>query len=87
MCSNIDCKTVGKKKSTLAVKVATGADFESDDDESKRKRALRKTKNDHDEYGDSYASETEIVKLTKDDTSAQIRLLEELAEKMRLEKE
>ena len=41
--SSIKCKTVGKAKTNKAIKVATGADYESDDDDYEKptKRALR----------------------------------------------
>ena len=40
--SSIKCKTVGKAKTNKAIKVATGADYESSEDEMKpTKRALR----------------------------------------------
>ena len=67
--SSIKCKTVGKEKTKKALKVATGADYESDEDEMKpTKRALRQAMKvsradrqpEVDEFGvdDSYGSES-----------------------------
>jgi hypothetical protein len=39
--SSIKCKTVGKKKSNRAVRVATGADYESDEDYRPSRRAMK----------------------------------------------
>ena len=38
--SAIKCKTVGKKKSNKAIRVATGADYESDEDEMNLKKKV-----------------------------------------------
>ena len=67
--SSIKCKTVGKAKTNKAIKVATGADYESDEDDLKpTKRALRQAMQmsradrqpEVDEFGvdDSYGSES-----------------------------
>ena len=67
--STIKCKSTGKAKTNKAIKVATGADYESDEDEMKpTKRALRQAMQmsradrqpEADEFGvdDSYGSES-----------------------------
>ena len=38
--SSIKCKTVGKKKTNKAIRVATGADYESDEDEVNLKKQI-----------------------------------------------
>ena len=40
--SAIKCKTVGKRKTIDKIKVATGADYESDDDELELKKKVNK---------------------------------------------
>ena len=67
--SSIKCKTVGKAKTNKAIKVATGADYESEDEDLRpSKRALRQAMQmsrperqpEVDEFGvdDSYGSES-----------------------------
>lgn len=41
--SAVKCKTVGKSKTNKAVKVATGADYESDEDEMNLRKEVSKT--------------------------------------------
>ena len=39
--SSIKCKTVGKQKTKKAIRVAEGADYESEEEDETSKRALR----------------------------------------------
>lgn len=39
--SSVKCKTIGKPKSNRASKVASGADYESDEDERPSRRAMK----------------------------------------------
>lgn len=64
--SAIKCKTVGKKKTNKAIKVATGADYESDEDEiNMRKRVTKQAQSnrvrDADDFGESYDEEYDSV--------------------------
>ena len=65
--SAIKCKTVGKAKTNKAIKVATGADYESDEDElNMRKRVKQqqqtaRVRADKDDFGESYGSEYDSV--------------------------
>jgi len=65
--SAIKCKTVGKRKTNKAIRVATGADYESDEDEMNLRKEVNKVnKQKRTEArvefgGDSYASEDDSV--------------------------
>jgi hypothetical protein len=39
--SSVKCKTIGKAKSNRAAKVASGVDYESDEDERPSRRAMK----------------------------------------------
>lgn len=43
--SSVKCKTIGKKKSNRAARVASGADYESDEDDRAGRRAMKNQKN------------------------------------------
>jgi hypothetical protein len=43
--SSVKCKTIGKPKSNRAARVASGADYESDEDERPSRRAMKNQKN------------------------------------------
>ena len=43
--SSVKCKTIGKSKSNRSAKVATGADYESDEDQRPSRRAMKYQKN------------------------------------------
>ncbi len=65
--SAIKCKTVGKRKTNKAIRVATGADYESDEDEvNLRKNVQKQAKEarfkDREAFGgDDYDSEEDSV--------------------------
>ena len=75
--SAIKCKTVGKRKTNKAIRVATGADYESDEDEINLRKEVSKVNKEkrikgpeEDDFGDYYGSEEEnsvgeLVKGTK----------------------
>ena len=55
--SSVKCRTVGKARSKQAIKVATGADYESEDDMPEKKSIKRRRNKELDEFGDDYGSE------------------------------
>jgi len=66
--SSIKCRTVGKSKTNKAIRVATGADYESEDEKPHKRAVKRQLKTrDIDDFGDedSYGSEASKDRMLK----------------------
>ena len=80
--SAIKCKTVGKAKTNRAIRVATGADYESDEDELNIRRKVRqqqqtaRVRHDKDDFGESYDEELDSVDDLKTPKPRALRMAE-----------